>query len=133
MVGRLYEAVILTLKWASGFTVSLYEYEATIPTLWDAVKEFTQENQDLVEPGNAMSFVSDDNGKTYNRCHCVYLSLQFQRSADSECYALTVWSNFEIADLDFWRSEPYMKFFEFLDKKGGFYYEVRRMTHNSSF
>ena len=26
--------------------------------------------------------------------------------------------------MDFWRSEPYMKFFEFLDKKGGFYYEV---------
>jgi len=34
-----------------------------------------------------------------------------------------VWSNFEIADLDFWRSEPYMKFFEHLDNAGGFYYE----------
>ncbi|KAJ7247351.1 hypothetical protein C8J57DRAFT_1241065 [Mycena rebaudengoi] len=29
-----------------------------------------------------------------------------------------VWSNFEIADLDLWRSEAYMKFFEFLDSKG---------------
>lgn len=37
---------------------------------------------------------------------------------------LTVWSNFEIADMDFWRSEAYTKFFEFLDSKGGFYYEV---------
>lgn len=36
----------------------------------------------------------------------------------------TVWSNFEIGDLDFWRGEAYMKFFEFLDSKGGFYYEV---------
>lgn len=35
-----------------------------------------------------------------------------------------VWSNFEIADMDFWRSEAYMKYFEFLDSKGGFYYEV---------
>jgi hypothetical protein len=35
-----------------------------------------------------------------------------------------VWSNFEIGDLDFWRGEAYMKYFEFLDKKGGFYYEV---------
>ncbi|KAF7793212.1 hypothetical protein EIP86_004321 [Pleurotus ostreatoroseus] len=86
-----------------GFTVSLYEYEATIPTLWDAVKEFMEQNEDLVEPGNAMSFISDDRGKTYNRCH--------------------FWSNFEIGDLDFWRSEPYMKFFDFLDSKGGFYYE----------
>ncbi len=35
-----------------------------------------------------------------------------------------VWSNFEIGDLDFWRGEAYTKFFEFLDSKGGFYYEV---------
>jgi hypothetical protein len=35
-----------------------------------------------------------------------------------------VWSNFEIADLDFWRGEAYSKFFEYLDEQGGFYYEV---------
>ena len=34
-----------------------------------------------------------------------------------------VWSNFEIADLDFWRSPAYQKFFEHLDEAGGFYYE----------
>src|SRR5437868_12523750 len=33
------------------------------------------------------------------------------------------WSNFEIADLNFWRGKAYQKYFEFLDKKGGFYYE----------
>jgi len=86
-----------------GFTISLYEYEATIPTLWSAVKEFIQNNPDLVSPDNAMAFLSDDGGETYNRCH--------------------FWSNFEIGDLDLWRSEAYMKFFEFLDSKGGFYYE----------
>lgn len=37
---------------------------------------------------------------------------------------LIVWSNFEIADMVFWRSDVYMSFFEFLDEKGGFYYEV---------
>ena len=36
----------------------------------------------------------------------------------------TVWSNFEIADLDFWRSEAYQKLFDYLESKGGFYYEV---------
>ena len=35
-----------------------------------------------------------------------------------------VWSNFEIGDLDLWRGEAYSKFFDFLDSKGGFYYEV---------
>lgn len=37
--------------------------------------------------------------------------------------APTVWSNFEIGDLDLWRGEAYRKFFDFLDEKGGFYYE----------
>lgn len=35
----------------------------------------------------------------------------------------SVWSNFEIGDLDLWRGEGYSKFFEYLDSKGGFYYE----------
>ncbi|KAK7693374.1 hypothetical protein QCA50_002942 [Cerrena zonata] len=86
-----------------GFTVSLYEYEATIPTLWDTVKEFMEQNPDLIPSGNALGFISDDGGSTYNRCH--------------------FWSNFEIGDLDLWRGEAYTKFFDFLDKKGGFYYE----------
>ena len=38
---------------------------------------------------------------------------------------IQVWSNFEIADMDFWRSEPYSAYFDYLDKQGGFYYEVR--------
>ncbi|WWD01339.1 hypothetical protein V866_008282 [Kwoniella sp. B9012] len=86
-----------------GFTLSLYEYIETIPTLWDAVKEFVQEHPDYLPEGNAMQFLSDDGGETYNKCH--------------------FWSNFEIGDLNFWRSKPYMEFFDYLDKKGGFYYE----------
>lgn len=86
-----------------GFTVSLYEYEATIPTLWNAVKSFIEKYPNLVSPDNAMAFLSDDGGETYNRCH--------------------FWSNFEIGDLDLWRGEAYSKFFEHLDEQGGFYYE----------
>ncbi|KIL69762.1 glycosyltransferase family 15 protein [Amanita muscaria Koide BX008] len=86
-----------------GFTLSLYEYIETIPTLWDAVREFMDGNKDLIAHDNAMEFISDDGGLTYNKCH--------------------FWSNFEIGDLDFWRGEAYSKFFDFLDEKGGFYYE----------
>ncbi|KAH9930444.1 glycosyltransferase family 15 protein [Epithele typhae] len=86
-----------------SFTITLYEFGETIPTLWDAVKEFTKENPQYVAKNNAMGYISDDNGNSYNNCH--------------------FWSNFEIADMDFWRSEAYTKFFEHLDSKGGFYYE----------
>ena len=40
--------------------------------------DFIAEYPDLVEPGNAMGFISDNGGQTYNRCHCQYLS-QIQR------------------------------------------------------
>jgi len=74
-----------------------------------------------------MKFLSDDGGETYNRCHCVYSGLLYQiiirRRADSSTIFALVWSNFEIGDLRFWRSEAYMKFFEHLDEAGGFYYE----------
>ncbi|KAF8228856.1 glycosyltransferase family 15 protein [Tricholoma matsutake] len=86
-----------------GFTISLYEFIETIPTLWDAVKDFIGANPGFVSADNAMGFLSDDGGDTYNRCH--------------------FWSNFEIGNLDFWRGEAYSKFFDFLDQKGGFYYE----------
>ena len=33
--------------------------------------EFIDQNPDLIAPGNAMGFLSDDNGVTYNRCHCM--------------------------------------------------------------
>ncbi|KAL0576945.1 hypothetical protein V5O48_005052 [Marasmius crinis-equi] len=62
-----------------------------------------QQHPEYVAENNAMRYLSDNNGEKYNLCH--------------------FWSNFEIADMDFWRSEVYQKFFEFLDSKGGFYYE----------
>ncbi|KAJ6630816.1 glycosyltransferase family 15 protein [Mycena sp. CBHHK59/15] len=86
-----------------SFTISLLEWEPTIPTLWDSVKEFMTEHPQYVEAQNSMDFLSNDGGNGYNMCH--------------------YWSNFEIADMDFWRGEAYTKFFEFLEARGGFYYE----------
>ncbi|KDQ51800.1 glycosyltransferase family 15 protein [Jaapia argillacea MUCL 33604] len=86
-----------------GFTITMYEYERTITTLWDAVKDFMKDYPQYVSPGNAMNFLSDNGGSRYNLCH--------------------FWSNFEIADMDFWRGEAYSAFFDYLDKRGGFYYE----------
>jgi len=86
-----------------GFTITIHEFERTIPTLWETTKEFIKDHPEHVPKKNAMGFVSDDKGDTYNLCH--------------------FWSNFEIADLSFWRSEAYSQYFDFLESKGGFYYE----------
>lgn len=85
-----------------GFTIAIYEYENTIPTLWKTVKEFMSAYPNLLHPNNALDFLLDSE-KNYNGCH--------------------FWSNFEIADLNFFRSEAYNTYFDFLDKTGGFYYE----------
>ncbi|ODV69435.1 glycosyl transferase [Hyphopichia burtonii NRRL Y-1933] len=86
-----------------SFTITLPEYKATIPTLWDTTKQFIKENPQFLNDNNLMEWISDDKGETYNGCH--------------------FWSNFEIASLDVWRSEAYRKYFDHLDKAGGFFYE----------
>ncbi|KAJ5951864.1 Glycosyl transferase family 15 [Penicillium vulpinum] len=86
-----------------SFVISLYEYVATIPTLWDSVKKFTGNHPEYVSEGNAMEFISNDGGETYNNCH--------------------FWSNFEIGSLEWLRSDAYIDYFTSLDKDGGFFYE----------
>ncbi|KAH9917521.1 glycosyl transferase [Fomitopsis serialis] len=68
-----------------AFTITMYEYLATIPTLWATVKEFV--GLPDVKENNAMNYMSEDGGATYNLCH--------------------FWSNFEIANMDFWHGEAY--------------------------
>ncbi|CUM47772.1 unnamed protein product [Debaryomyces fabryi] len=86
-----------------GFTISIYEFEKTIPSLWGHVKDFIKKNPQYLAEDNLMDFISDNKGETYNLCH--------------------FWSNFEVASLKFWRSQAYRDFFEYLDKTGGFFYE----------
>lgn len=86
-----------------GFTITIHEFVRTIETLWSTTKEFLSTHSNYLHPNNLMKFISNDNGETYNLCH--------------------FWSNFEIADMDFWRSDPYDEYFKHLDESGGFFYE----------
>ncbi|ONH67676.1 Glycolipid 2-alpha-mannosyltransferase 1 [Cyberlindnera fabianii] len=86
-----------------GFTITIHEFRSTIETLWDTTLAFMEKNPETVHPDNLLAWISDDNGKNYNLCH--------------------FWSNFEIGNMDFWRGEAYSKYFDFLDKAGGFFYE----------
>ncbi|CAG8479665.1 5801_t:CDS:2 [Acaulospora colombiana] len=49
-----------------GFTISLYEYPNTIPTLWESVKEFSKKYPEYIEKDNLMEFISNDDGVSYN-------------------------------------------------------------------
>ncbi|KAL1761644.1 glycosyltransferase family 15 protein [Schizophyllum commune] len=86
-----------------GFTLAVHEIRATIPTLWDTVTAFTDQHPEYLAQDNAIDFISNDDGRNYNGCH--------------------FWSNFEIADMDFFRGDAYSQYFDFLDRSGGYYYE----------
>ncbi|KAG0292716.1 alpha 1,2-mannosyltransferase 2.4.1 [Linnemannia gamsii] len=86
-----------------AFTMSLPEYTETIPSLWNVTKDFMDKYPHLLAEKNALDFISDDGGKTYNMCH--------------------FWSNFEIADARWMRGEAYQQYFKHLDQAGGFFYE----------
>ncbi|KAG1139255.1 hypothetical protein G6F37_008230 [Rhizopus arrhizus] len=92
-------------KYGMCWTMALTEYMETIPTLWNATQQFMSDYPEYVQRGNdsLLSFLTDDDYASYNGCH--------------------FWSNFEIGSLDFLRSIKYTRFFEHLDRQGGFFYE----------
>lgn len=55
-----------------GWTITMYEFEKTIPTLWGHVQDFMKLHPQYVAEGNAMGFMSPDGGMSYNLCHCWY-------------------------------------------------------------
>jgi alpha 1,2-mannosyltransferase len=68
-----------------------------VPSLWDATLAFSEE---IFKPLTHLSLFRTTNN-TYNMCH--------------------YWSNFEIADLDFYRPAGYIAYFDYLDRRGGFF------------
>lgn len=85
-----------------GFVITVREFMETIPSLWRATIEFLERHRNILQNNEIMTFILDER-KSYNGCH--------------------FWSNFEIGSLKFFRSEVYEKYFDYLDKVGGFYYE----------
>lgn len=103
-----------------GYTIALWEVGDTSPSLFQETANFkasmgiptTQLWKSMITPSRmpwplrlllSNKSLRDVQGDAWNLCH--------------------YWSNFEIADLDFFRSKGYRDFFRHLDLAGGFYYE----------
>ncbi|CEG63604.1 hypothetical protein RMATCC62417_00722 [Rhizopus microsporus] len=88
-----------------GFVITMKEAPQTIPTLWTRVNEFREIYPQHVLDLNSTIYpwIYSDREDDYNYCH--------------------FWTNFQLADLSFFRSEAYQKYFEYLDKTGNFFYE----------
>lgn len=103
-----------------GYTIALWEKGTTVPSLFRRISEYKERLQiattplwtALINPAplpwpfrRVLTWFRnrDQYGDMWNMCH--------------------FWSNFEIADMTFFRSDAYRNLFRFLDEDGGFYYE----------
>ncbi len=94
-----------------GFTINLYDNPESIASLWPETQKFIADHSHYLHPNNAMKWLQDDNHRRENFV---------KANGYSTCH---FWSNFEIADLNFWRSQAYEDYFNHLDRAGGFFYE----------
>jgi mannosyltransferase len=94
-----------------GFVINIYDSAESIETLWPQTQEFLAEHPEYVHKNNAMNWLTD----TKNRPEKTE-----RANGYSTCH---FWSNFEIGDMNFWRSEAYEAYFNHLDRSGGFFYE----------
>ena len=93
-----------------GFTINLYDDPHSIGGLWPETMKFLADHKGYVHDNSAIKWLQDESrpdhwekAHGYSTCH--------------------FWSNFEIADMSFWRSKVYEDYFNHLDRAGGFFYE----------
>lgn len=109
-----------------GYVIALWELRNTVPTLWRHMDDFRVakllDSTSTIKPTalwnsmrtpswipwplrslNRFSPMHDETGDKWTACH--------------------FWSNFEIADMEFFRSPEYRELFAYLDATGNFYNE----------
>lgn len=107
-----------------GWTMSLWEEANTCPSLFRHVSDFKENNR--IPTNDLWTAMMDASWLPYPLRRWMGWAAHHDRFGDvwSRCH---YWSNFEIADLDFFRSSQYQDLFEYLDSKEGFYKERVRM------
>ncbi|KAK9469216.1 glycolipid 2-alpha-mannosyltransferase-domain-containing protein [Lipomyces arxii] len=93
-----------------GYVINIYDSPQSIRTLWPTTLEFIAEHPEYVHPNNAMAWLTENSRPNHNVLANGYSTCHF-------------WSNFEIGDMDFFRSKAYDSYFDYLDQAGGFFYE----------
>lgn len=96
-----------------GFTINLYDSPQSVTTLWPETLKFlaSDDHSRYLHKNNAMDWLTDSKRREQHN---------LLANGYSTCH---FWSNFEVGDMDFWRSRPYEEYFQHLDRSGGFFYE----------
>ena len=94
-----------------GFTINAYDDPESIRNLWPESMKFVANHQDTIHGSNSIRWLTDSTRKP---------EANARANGYSTCH---FWSNFEVADMSFWRSSTYEDYFRHLDVTGGFFYE----------
>ncbi|KAF2158234.1 glycosyltransferase family 15 protein [Myriangium duriaei CBS 260.36] len=104
-----------------GYTIALWELGRTAPSLFRATSDFADK---LPGPRPALWQALHEASWAPWPIRKYLVPLFPSKNARGDGWNMChFWSNFEIADLDFFRSERYRDYFAHLDKLGGFHFE----------
>ncbi|KAI9281971.1 nucleotide-diphospho-sugar transferase [Sporodiniella umbellata] len=88
----------------TSFSMALYEYKETVPSLYQTILDFADNHPQWVQPkhnsNSLWKFVQDP---VFNGCH--------------------FWNNFQISRVNFFTGKKYQTFFDHLDALNGIFYE----------
>ncbi|KAI0482729.1 glycolipid 2-alpha-mannosyltransferase [Xylariaceae sp. FL0804] len=103
-----------------GYTIALWEVGKSCPGLFRATADFKEMSN--IPTNNLWKAMVSASWAPFPFRR--FLSWLPHRDAYGDTWSLChYWSNFEIADMDFFRGKAYQDYFEYLDQKGGFYFE----------
>ncbi|KAI1345000.1 glycolipid 2-alpha-mannosyltransferase [Xylariaceae sp. FL0016] len=103
-----------------GFTIALWEIGKSCPSLFRDTADYKEMNG--IPTTNLWKAIISASWAPFPFRR--FLSWLPHRDAYGDTWSLChYWSNFEIADMDFFRTKAYQDYFEYLDKKKGFYFE----------
>ena len=103
-----------------GYVIALWELYKTAPSLFRKVSDYKKSH--AIQTSRLWT-------KLINRSHLPWPFRSFLRvssnkdTSGDEWNLCHFWSNFEIADMDWYRTKEYRDFFDYLDQDGGFFFE----------
>lgn len=103
-----------------GFVIALWEVGTTCPSLFRTTADWMELRG--IRPSSLWKTMVEASWmpSPFRR----FMSLLSHRDRSGDAWSLCqYWSNFEIADMDFFRGQQYQELFEYLDRKEGFYLE----------
>lgn len=103
-----------------GYNIALWERGETVASLFRKLSDY--KSRHYLSPSPLWTAMIDASWMPWPFRRALALLRNRDGKGDlwNTCH---FWSNFEIADLDFFRSKAYRSIFDFLDRDGGFYYE----------